>query len=133
MCLWESYSLDAAVKMYENLSLQIYENINMAYKQLLFKSEFFKALANPLRIQIIDELRLGEMTVTELRLKLGVEPANVSQQLAILRSKNIVSGRKQGSNIYYSCTDPAIFKLLDTAKEIFNNHLIGVKDVLEAL
>lgn len=105
----------------------------MSAKLLLFKSEFFKALANPLRIRILDELRQGELTVSELRLRLGVEPANVSQQLAILRTKNIVAGRKQGSNIYYSCTDPAIFKLLDTAKEIFNNHLVGVKDMLEAL
>lgn len=105
----------------------------MPNKLVMFKSEFFKALSNPLRIQILDELRLGEMTVTELRLKLNVEAANVSQQLAILRSKNIVVGRKQGSNIYYSCPDPAIFKLLDTAKEIFNNHLVGIKDILEAL
>jgi DNA-binding transcriptional ArsR family regulator len=98
-----------------------------------FKSEFFKALGSPLRVRILDELRDGELTVSEIRERLGVEPANVSQQLAILRSKNIVVGRKQGSNIYYRCTDPAIFKLLDVAKEIFNNHLVGVKNMLESL
>lgn len=102
-------------------------------KLVEFKSEFFKALASPLRIRILDELRNGELTVSELRLRLGVEATNVSQQLAILRSKNIVVGRKQGSNIYYCCTDAAIFKLLDVAKEIFNNHLVGVKNTLEAL
>jgi DNA-binding transcriptional ArsR family regulator len=102
-------------------------------KLVEFKSEFFKALASPLRIRILDELRSGELTVSELRQRLGVEATNVSQQLAILRSKNIVVGRKQGSNIYYTCTDPAIFKLLDVAKEIFNNHLVGVKNMLEAL
>lgn len=98
-----------------------------------FKAEFFKALASPVRIRILDELREGELTVSELRLRLGLELANVSQQLAILKSKNIVVGRKQGSNIYYSCRDPAIFHLLDSAKEIFNNHLIDIKDTLEAL
>lgn len=98
-----------------------------------FKSEFFKALASPLRIRILDELRDGELTVSELRLRLDIEATNVSQQLAVLRTKNIVVGRKQGSNIYYSCTDPTIFKLLDVAKEIFNNHLVGVKNMLEAL
>ena len=105
----------------------------MNSKLVDFKSEFFKALASPLRIRILDELRNGELTVSELRLRLGVEATNISQQLAILRSKNIVVGRKQGSNIYYSCTDPMIFKLLDTAKEIFNNHLVGVRNMLEAL
>ena|SRR6185437_12154879 len=102
-------------------------------KLIDFKTEFFKALASPLRIRILDEVRNGELTVSELRLRLGVEASNVSQQLAILRTKNIVTGRKQGSNIYYSCTDPTIFKLLDGAKEIFNNHLVGVKNMLEAL
>ena len=98
-----------------------------------FKAEFFKALASPLRIRILDELRNGELTVTELRLRLRVEPTNISQQLAILKAKNIIVGRKQGSNIYYSCRDPAIFKFLDAAKEIFNNHLVDIKDMLEAL
>ncbi len=98
-----------------------------------FKAEFFKALASPLRIRILDELRGGELTVTELRMRLGVEATNISQQLAILKAKNIVVGRKQGSNMYYSCRDPAIFKFLDAAKEIFNNHLIDIKDMLEAL
>jgi ArsR family transcriptional regulator len=105
----------------------------MTKKLVEFKSEFFQALANPLRIRILDELRQGELTVTEIRTRLGVEATNVSQQLAILRSRNLVVGRKQGSNIYYRCVDPAIFKLLDVAKEIFNNHLVGVKDMLETL
>ena len=98
-----------------------------------FKAEFFKALASPLRIGILDELRDGELTVTELRQRLGVESANISQQLAILRAKSIAVGRKQGSNIYYSCRDPAIFALLDAARGIFNNQLIDIKDMLEAL
>lgn len=98
-----------------------------------FKAEFFKALASPLRIRILDELRHGELTVTELRLRLGVEPTNISQQLAVLRSKNIIVGRKQGSNIYYSCRDPAVFEFLDAAKKIFNNHLVDIKGMLEAL
>lgn len=98
-----------------------------------FKAEFFKALASPLRIRILDELRDGELTVTELRLRLQVEPTNISQQLAVLRGKNIISGRKQGSNIYYSCRDPAIFNFLDAAKEIFNNQLVDIKGMLEAL
>jgi DNA-binding transcriptional ArsR family regulator len=119
--------------MYENEHVYSCESAEMTNKVVEFKSEFFKALSSPLRIRILDELRDGELTVTELRTRLDVEATNVSQQLAILKSKNIVSGRKQGSNIYYSCTDPTIFKLLDIAKDIFNNHLVGVKHMLEAL
>jgi len=78
-------------------------------------------------------LRSEELTVSEIRERLNVELPNVSQQLAVLRSKNLVRGRKQSNNTYYSCSDPTVFKLLDVAKEIFNNHLIDVKDMLEAL
>ncbi len=98
-----------------------------------FKAEFFKALAHPVRIRILDSLRLGEKSVNELSEFLKIEPANVSQQLAVLRMRNIVMGRKDGSSVYYSVSDPTLFKLLDTAKDIFNNHLVGVRDLLEQI
>jgi len=98
-----------------------------------FKTEFFKALAHPLRIRIIDALREGEIGVNDLCARLAVEQSTVSQQLAQLRSRNIVVGRKEGQNVYYSIRDSAIFRLLDVAKEIFNNHLVSVQDMLAQL
>jgi DNA-binding transcriptional ArsR family regulator len=98
-----------------------------------FKAEFFRALGHPIRIRILDSLRAGEKSVNELSQLLQIEPANVSQQLAVLRSRNIVVGRKSGSNVIYSVSDPALFRLLDVAKEIFNNHLVGVRDMLRQM
>ncbi len=98
-----------------------------------FKSEFFKALAHPIRIRILDSLRDGEKGVNELSEILKIEPANVSQQLAVLRTRNIVIGRKAGSNVYYSVSDTTLFRLLDVAREIFNNHLVGVRDMLQQI
>jgi ArsR family transcriptional regulator len=98
-----------------------------------FKAQFFKALAHPLRIAIIDILRDGEHTVNELSQQFGIEPANASQQLAVLRHQNIIVARKAGANVYYSVSDPAIFKLLDVAREIFNNHLAGVRSLLQEI
>lgn len=95
-----------------------------------FKAEFFKALAHPLRISILDALRDGELTVNEISQRFGVEPANASQQLAVLRNRNVVHARKEGSSVYYSVVDPAIFTLLDVARDIFNNHLVGVQSLL---
>ena len=57
----------------------------MRQKLSNFKAEFFKALAHPLRISILDALREGELTVNEISQKFSVEPANASQQLAVLR------------------------------------------------
>lgn len=98
-----------------------------------FKADFFKALAHPLRISILDALRKGELTVNEISQRFGVEPANASQQLAVLRNKGILAARKEGSNVYYSVGDPAIFTLLDAAREIFNNQLTGVRGMLEEI
>ncbi|MFB3815731.1 MAG: ArsR/SmtB family transcription factor [Terriglobales bacterium] len=95
-----------------------------------FKVEFFKALAHPVRIRILDALRHGELGVSELCARLSVEQSTLSQQLAVLRNRDLVSGRKSGNNVFYSVKDPATFKLLDTVHDIFNNHLVSVKDML---
>jgi DNA-binding transcriptional ArsR family regulator len=98
-----------------------------------FKAEFFKALAHPLRIRILDELRRGEVGVNDLCVRLDVEQSTLSQQLAVLRNHSLVVGRKDGQSVLYSVRDPEIFKLLDVARKIFNNHLIDVKDLLAQL
>lgn len=98
-----------------------------------FKADFFKALAHPLRVSILDALREGELTVNEISQRFDVEPANASQQLAVLRNRNMVITRKDGVNVYYSVSDKTLFKLLDVARDIFNNHLIGVRSLLEEI
>jgi ArsR family transcriptional regulator len=98
-----------------------------------FKSEFFKALAHPLRIRILEALRDSEKNVTELQNILATDQSSVSQQLAVLRSKNLIIARKNGTNVYYNVRDPLIFELLDVARQIFNNHLIDTRDLLSKL
>ena len=98
-----------------------------------FKAEFFKALSHPLRIRILDALRNGEVTVGDLTARLEVEQSTLSQQLAVLRNRDFIVPRKNASNVFYSVSDPAIFRLLDVAREIFNNHLIDVKEMLSQL
>lgn len=101
--------------------------------QYSFKAEFFKGLAHPLRIQILDSLRLGPMNVGELKEKLGTEQSTLSQQLAILRARNLVLAQRHGTTIRYAVSDPAIWRLLDAAREIFDNQLVSMKTVLEDL
>lgn len=98
-----------------------------------FTAEFFKALSHPLRIRILDALRQGEVGVNELSVRLKVEQSTLSQQLAVLRKSSIVVGRKEGQNVFYSVRDVAIFRLLDDARQIFNNQLIDVQDLLSQL
>ena len=98
-----------------------------------FKAEFFKALAHPLRIRILDALRKGELTVNEICHRLGVDQSTLSQQLAVLRARNFLHTRKAGPNVFYSVRDPEVFRLLDSARVIFNNQLISVQAMLAEL
>jgi DNA-binding transcriptional ArsR family regulator len=96
-----------------------------------FKSEFFKALAHPLRIRILEVLCEGDRNVNELQSLLGIEGSAVSQQLSVLRVKNVVSGTKDGTSVIYSLRDPLIKDLLKVAKQIFDNHLVNAISLLE--
>ena len=99
----------------------------------VFKAEFFRALAHPVRIEILEVLLQGEHSVQELQEALGLEQPVVSQQLAVLRTKNIVSGRKEGTSVRYTVRDPLIGDLLKVARQIFNNHLVGSQGLLREL
>ena len=99
----------------------------------LFKAAFFRALAHPVRIRILERLVKGERSVQELQEALGLDQPVVSQQLAVLRANNIVSGRKEGVSVHYAVRDPLIGTLLDTARQIFNNHLVSTRDLLRQL
>jgi ArsR family transcriptional regulator len=88
-----------------------------------YKAELFKALAHPVRIRILELLRDGERTVSELQAELGVESSTVSQQLGVLRARALVAGRKEGTSVHYRVVDPQVFALLDTARAMFEAHL----------
>src|SRR5271165_155262 len=98
-----------------------------------FKAEFFRTLGHPARLAILDHLRDGEKSVNELQILLDADQSTVSQQLAKLRNANIVDSRKASTTVYYSVRDPMIFKLLDVAREIFNNQLVGTQEMLQQL
>jgi len=99
----------------------------------LFKAAFFRALAHPVRIRILELLVKGERSVQELQEALGLEQPVVSQQLAVLRANHVVSGRKEGVSVRYTVRDPLIGTLLDTARQIFNKQLVGTRDLLRQL
>jgi DNA-binding transcriptional ArsR family regulator len=99
----------------------------------VFKAEFFRALAHPVRIRILEILGSGERSVQELQQALKLDQPVVSQQLAVLRGRNIVTPRKVGTTVRYAVSDPLITKLLAIAREIFNNHLVGTQSLLKEL
>jgi DNA-binding transcriptional ArsR family regulator len=99
-----------------------------------FKADIFQALAHPTRIAILEHLSAGELSAGVLIEKLGMEQANVSQHLAVLRAKQLVSNRKAGNQVFYSVRDPRIIEVLDLMRSYFHAHLkeaLGMLDAME--
>jgi DNA-binding transcriptional ArsR family regulator len=98
-----------------------------------FKARFFRALAHPARIRMLEILVRGGRTVQELQEALTLDQPTVSQQLAVLRNQGIVSAQKEGVSVRYTLRDPLVGRLLDVARRIFNNHLAGTRGLLREL
>lgn len=98
-----------------------------------FKADIFQALAHPTRIAIIELLADGELSAGALIERLGMEQANVSQHLAVLRAKQIVVNRKAGNQVFYSIRDPIMIKLLSLMRRYFQNHLKETREMLGEL
>lgn len=73
----------------------------------------FKALAEPMRLRILDALRRRELTVGELVETVGANQANVSKHLAVLFREGFVDRRKDGLHVYYRIADPVVFTLCE--------------------
>jgi ArsR family transcriptional regulator len=99
----------------------------------IFKARFFRALAHPTRISMLEILVRGGRTVQELQEELALEQPVASQQLAVLRNQGIVSARKEGLSVRYTLSDPLVGELLFLARRIFNNHLDSTQGLLREL
>ncbi len=98
-----------------------------------FKAEFFKALAHPLRLAILDALREGEKSVSQLVQELKVEQSTLSQQLGLLRQKGLLEARREGSAVLYRTKDPEVYAFLDLGRKIFERQLKENQALLAAL
>jgi ArsR family transcriptional regulator len=98
-----------------------------------FKAQFFRALAHPTRIRMLEILVRGGRTVQELQEALTLDQPIVSQQLAVLRNQGIVSAQKEGLSVRYMLRDPLVGELLDVARQIFNNQLGSTRGLLREL
>ncbi len=96
-----------------------------------FKAELFKTLGHPVRLRILEILNTGEKTVSELQMALDIEASSVSQQLALMRARQLVDTRKSGTNVFYAVRDPVIFELLAAARQIFEHQVAKMNSLLD--
>jgi len=97
------------------------------------KADLFRALGHPARVRIIELLRDGERSVGSLQGALGLDSSGTSQHLALLRTHGLVSGRRDGTMVYYRVTDDAVFGLLEAARLLLGSVLRRQQAELAAL
>jgi len=96
---------------------------NTEEKIFQMHAEVCKSMANPTRLKIMNLLREGEKSVEELKKRLKLPKANLSQHLSILRQRRIVYTRRAGLNIYYKVANPKMIKACDLLREVLFEQL----------
>jgi DNA-binding transcriptional ArsR family regulator len=96
-----------------------------------FKASILQALAHPSRIAILEVLKDGELPAGTIQERIGVEQANLSQHLAVLRSRQIIVNRKEGNQVFYSLRDPMLLEVLEILRRYFQANLSQAIAMLE--
>ncbi len=105
---------------------KVKENIYKMHAQIC------KALADPKRLLILNELRDGEKTVGDLAKSLELPQATVSQHLAILRQRALVYSRRHGVNVFYTIANNKVIRAFDLLREVMAEQLAKEQELHEA-
>jgi ArsR family transcriptional regulator len=105
---------------------QVREDIYMLHAQIC------KALADAKRLLILNALRDTELTVGDLASSLELPQATVSQHLAILRQRSLVSSRRNGVNVFYKIANKKVIKAFDLLRDVMTEQLAKEQELHEA-
>jgi ArsR family transcriptional regulator len=97
------------------------------------KSDFLRALGHPSRLRIIEHLKQGEKSVTQIGQKLDMEQSGLSKHLAILKQAGIVHARQEKVTVYYSIRDQDIYDVLIRISSILKKRMRESEQIFSQL
>jgi len=83
-----------------------------------YHAEMCQVFSHPKRLEVINVLRDGEMTVSELAQRLGLTVGNLSQHLSMMKERHILLSRKEGNMVYYRIMNPKLIRCFDMMREM---------------
>lgn len=103
----------------------------LSYDKRIFQlhAELCKTLANPIRLELLSLLRDGKKSVNELATLSGCRQATVSQHLAVLRQRGVVSTRREGINVYYDVANPKVTKACEIIREVLFEYISNMNEI----
>ncbi len=96
-------------------------------------AEMCKTFSSPIRLEILDLLKDGETTVTELVEKSKYSQVNISQHLSVMKGKGIVVSERRGKNVYYRLSTPKITKAFGIIREILAERLRKDRNIAKVI
>ncbi len=96
-------------------------------------AKLFSVLSHPLRIRIVEELKVEDLTVGTLKDMLGITHSAVSQQLAILRSHHLVAEMRQGRNVFYHLRKPELAQWIMDGVQFISPDFSEVEKMMSAI
>jgi DNA-binding transcriptional ArsR family regulator len=103
-------------------------NVSIYLRKLSLKAKLFRGLGDPTRLSILESLRDGEKTTSQIVLESGHNQSNVSNHLACLLDCGLVQNRRQGRNIFYSISDKKVSELLEQCDAILSDVAQGLNE-----
>lgn len=124
---WQLFRIKSHIFEYSNITRSMNSPLHV------YKAEFFKTLGHSVRLAILDALRDGPLSVTELQAVIQADQSILSQHLAKLRVMKFVSSRRERTTIYYDVPDREIYQFLDLARNIYVRQLRQSEEMLKEL
>jgi DNA-binding transcriptional ArsR family regulator len=90
------------------------------------QAKLFRGFSDPSRLSILEALRAGALTVSEIVQATGLTQSNVSNHLGCLRDCGLVTAQQQGRYVFYALSDPRVEDLLHLADELLADVARGV-------
>jgi len=98
---------------------------------LEIEADFLKALAQPMRLKILEVLKNGEKCVCKIYPAVGGEQSNISRHLIFMRKAGILNCRKEGLMVFYSVRNPKVFEVLGLVKDLLRSQMEETHKALE--
>jgi DNA-binding transcriptional ArsR family regulator len=95
-------------------------------QKLGLKAKIFRRLGDPTRLSILETLREGEKTTSQIVLETGQSQSNVSNHLACLLDCGLVKNRRQGKNIFYNISDKKVSRILEESDAVLSEIARGI-------
>jgi DNA-binding transcriptional ArsR family regulator len=93
----------------------------------------FRVIGEPMRIRLLDRLREGEATVSDLAEALDASQQNISKHLSVLADVGIVGRRKAGNHVHYRIVDEGVFALCDQVCGSVQQQLRALNEIVEGI